>query len=81
MVSRFPCQLVSSTCPTPGTGSHSMVRPCITITPAAMSWPPSLTRASISNLSSRTPISQIRAAPESSARGSLESNTSPRLVR
>ena len=54
----------------------------MTITPAAIIWPPSLIRASISNLSSRTPISQISAAPESSARGSLDSSkTSLRLVR
>ncbi|MDQ0763935.1 hypothetical protein QF027_006570 [Streptomyces canus] len=81
-VSRVPCHWVSATEPTLGMGSHRIVRPCMTITPAAIIWPPSLIRASISNLSSRTPISQIRAAPESRARGSFDfSKTSLRLVR
>ncbi|CAM5465564.1 hypothetical protein SGRIM128S_00891 [Streptomyces griseomycini] len=81
-VKSVPCHWVSATVPTPGSGIHRIVRPCMTITPAAIIWPPSLIRASISNLSSRTPISQISAAPESSARGSLDFSKSwPRLVR
>ncbi|CAM5729410.1 hypothetical protein SMICM304S_01004 [Streptomyces microflavus] len=60
--------------PTPGIGSHRIVSPWMTMTAAAIIWAPSLISASSSNLSSRTPISQIRAAPESNARGSLESS-------
>lgn len=80
-VSRLPCHWVSATVPMPGTGIHSIVRPCMTITPAAIICAPSLIRASISNLSSSTPISQIRAAPESSARGSFDSSKTPLRLR
>lgn len=76
-VSRVPCHWVSATVPTPGMGSHRIVRPWMTMTAAAIICPPSLISASISNLSSRTPISQISAAPESSALGSLESSKTP----
>ena len=81
-VSSVPCIGVSETVPTPGIGIHRIVRPWMTITPAAIIWPPSLIRASTPHLSSRTPSSQISAAPESSARGSLEfSKTLLRFVR
>ncbi len=73
-VSSVPCIGVSETVPTPGTGMKRIVRPCSTITPAAIIWPPSLTRASTPHLSSSTPRIQISPAPESSARGSLESS-------
>ncbi|CAM5665097.1 hypothetical protein SCYAM73S_04191 [Streptomyces cyaneofuscatus] len=74
-VRSVPCHWVRATVPMPGIGSHRIVRPSMTITAAAIIWPPSLIRASISNLSSSTPISQIRAAPESNALGSLELDT------
>lgn len=81
-VSSVPCHWVSATVPTPGIGSHRIVRPWMTMTAAAIICPPSLIRASISNLSSSTPISQISAAPESSALGSVESwKTQSRLWR
>ena len=81
-VSSVPCSGVSATLPTPGTGSHRIVRPCSTITPAAIICPPSLSRASTPHLSSRTPRIQISPAPDSSARGSSDSvKTSPMLVR
>ena len=55
---------VRATVPIPGTGSHRMVRPWRTITPAAIICTPSLIRASTPHLSSRTPSSQISPAPD-----------------
>lgn len=62
---------LTATGPTPGTGRVITVTPCQTITPAAIIWPPSFTRASTPHLSSSTPSSHMMPAPESSARMSV----------